>query len=70
MTIPMNIPFGDRRLVFSMNIFLAPAKAARSAYPEAIDATDADLARLNRRAKADAERRKWQAQAILHGFRS
>lgn len=70
MTIPLNIPFGGRQLVFSMNLFLAPAKPARSAYPEAVDATDAELARLNRRAAADVDRRRWQAQAIFHGVRS
>ena len=70
MTIPMSIPFGGRRLVFSMNLFVAPAKSARSEYPQAIDATDADLAKLNRRMDADADRRRWQAQAIFHGVRS
>jgi hypothetical protein len=69
MTIPMSIPFGGRRLVFSMNLFVAPAKPTGPAYPEAVDATDADLARLNRRAEADADRRRWQAQAIFHGVR-
>jgi hypothetical protein len=70
MTIPMSIPFAGRRLVFSMNLFVAPAKSASPSYPEAVDATDADLARLNRRAEADADRRRWQAQAIFHGVRS
>ena len=70
MTIPMSIPFGGRRLVFSMNLFVAPAKPAQAEFPEAIDATDADLAKLNRRAEADADRRRWQAQAIFHGIRS
>ena len=33
MTIPMSIPFGGRRLVFSMNLFVAPAKSAGSCVP-------------------------------------
>ena len=70
MTIPMSIPFGGRRLVFSMNLFVAPAKSTSAEFPEAVDATDADLARLNRRAEAEADRRRWQAQAIFHGVRS
>lgn len=70
MTIPMSIPFGGRRLVFSMNLFFAPAKPAQSGYPEAVDASDADLAKINRRAAVDADRRRWQAQAIFHGVRS
>ncbi len=67
MTIPMNIPFGGRRLVFSMNLFFAPAKPAGAEFPEAVDASDRDLARLNQRAAVDADRRRWQAQAIFHG---
>jgi hypothetical protein len=70
MTIPMTIPFGGRRLVFSMNLFVAPTKPSGVPYPEAIDASDADLARLNHRAAAEADRRRWQAQAIFHGVRS
>ena len=70
MTIPMSIPFGGRRLVFSMNLFVAPAKSTQVDYPEAVDASDAELAKLNRRAGADADRRRWQAQAIFHGVRS
>ncbi len=69
MTIPMSIPFGGRRLVFSMNLFVAPAKSKRADYPEAVDASDAELAKLNRRAAADADRRRWHAQAIFHGVR-
>jgi hypothetical protein len=70
MTIPMSIPFAGRRLVFSMNLFFAPAKAAGAEYPEAVDASDADLAKLNQRAAVDADRRRWQAQAIFHGVQS
>ncbi len=69
MTIPMSIPFGDRRLVLSMNLFVAPARKAQARYPEAVAASDDDLAKLNRRAEADADRRRWQAQAIFHGVR-
>lgn len=74
MTIPMTIPFGGRRLVFSMSLFVAPVKPAAPKptvrYPEAVDATDHDLARLNRRAEVDADRRRWQAQAIFHGVQA
>ncbi len=75
MTIPMSIPIGGRRLVFSLNLFVAPAKsklggpAPARRFPEATDASDCDLARLNRRAEAEADRRRWQAQAIFHGVR-
>ncbi len=75
MTIPMSIPFGGRRLVFSLNLFVAPAKrklvspVPSGRFPEATDASDGDLARLNRRAEAEADRRRWQAQAIFHGVR-
>ncbi len=73
MTIPMTIPFGGRRLVFSLNLFVTPAQsthhfATSSTFPEAISATDLDLARLNSRAEAEADRRRWQAQAIFHGI--
>ncbi len=70
MTIPMSIPFGGRRLVFSMNLFVAPVRTAPAKFPEAIDASDAVLAKLNQRAAAEADRRRWQAQAIFHGVRS
>jgi len=70
MTIPMSIPFGGRRLVFSMNLLVAPAKSGGTEFPEAVESTDAELAKLNRRAAADADRRRWQAQAIFHGVRS
>lgn len=73
MTIPLSIPFGGRRLVFSLDLFVAPAQTSKplatapTRFPAAVDATDRDLARLNRRAEAEADRRRWQAQAIFHG---
>lgn len=78
MTIPMSIPLGRRRLVVSMSLLAAQQTSSKSKlagqrpdqFPEAIDATDHELAKLNQRAAAEADRRRWQAQAIFHGVRS
>jgi len=81
MTIPMTIPFGRRRLVFSLSLSIARPPVTRSQaaaaakrgeasqFAAAFDATDIELAKLNGLAAAEADRPRWQAQAIFHGFR-
>jgi hypothetical protein len=78
MTIPFALPFGRRRLVFSVDLLPAPAAKpaapARSRRipdpPGALDATDAELARINGRAAAAADRIRWEAQSVYHGLRA
>jgi hypothetical protein len=78
----MTIPFGRWRLVVSMSRFVSPPAPPKLAQAntfathgtaiqlsEAIDAADQELAKLSHRAALEADRRRWQALAILHGFR-
>jgi hypothetical protein len=78
MTIPFAVPFGRRRLVLSLD--LVPASAVKSAspararqnpdLPAALDASDAELARINGRAAAAADRLRWEAQSVFVGLRA
>ena len=75
MTIPFTVPFGRRRLVMSFDLLPAaaapPARARRAPdVPAAIEATDAELARLNARSVAARERTRWETQAVLIGLRA
>ena len=74
MTIPFAVPFERRRLVVSFSILpVVPAPQARARrapdVPAAIDATDAELTRLNARSAAAQERNRWEIQAVLYGLR-
>jgi hypothetical protein len=73
MTIPFSLPFG-RRLVLSLDIVPsapgAPLRARRGPkVPAALEATDAELARINARSSVAEDRRRWEAQAVFLGFR-
>ena len=70
MTIPFSVPFARRRLVLSLNLVRAtPHRPPRFVeIPAADGATDAELARINKRS-AVQERIRWEKLAILHDFR-
>ncbi len=75
----MTIPLGRRRLVFDFAFVAAPTPVAPSApratlpaldSPLALDATDAELARLGGTASAHERRREaWTELAYQVGFR-
>ena len=61
----MTIPFGRRRLVVSL---VAPPTASPALdVPDALGATDAELAHLNREYHAAAERGRWEAMTLMYG---
>jgi hypothetical protein len=60
----MTIPVGRHRLVLSL--VTAPRREALDV-PAALDATDAELARLAGRQPVDVERAQWEAMALLYG---
>jgi hypothetical protein len=61
----MTIPFGRRRLVLTMQVVADPPRLWDGTDP--LGATDADLARLNRRKAIDVEQLRWDAMALMYG---
>jgi hypothetical protein len=60
----MTIAIGRRRLILSL--IVAPSNKAID-IPVAQNATDAELAHLNGYLRAQEDRRRWEASAILYG---
>lgn len=61
----MTIAFGRRRLILSL--IVAPACPKTIDVPEALDATDKELARINSHMEAAQTRLQWESNAILLG---
>jgi hypothetical protein len=61
----MTIAFGGRRLFLSLISGSGGAKSVN--LPATVDATDAELARLNSTINAAENRRRWEASAVLYG---
>jgi hypothetical protein len=59
----MTLAFGRRRLILSL--ISAPRKSIE--IPEALDATDKELFRLNSQTAAEKHRLHWESNAILLG---
>ena len=60
------IPVGRRRLVLSL--VTAPRREGPD-IPAAVDATDAELARLAGPGLGELQRARWEAMALMHGPR-
>lgn len=61
----MTIPFGRHRLILAL--VAAPREATD--IPAAVEATDAELARLNRHDPLLHTRQAWETEAMLLGLR-
>jgi hypothetical protein len=61
----MTIAFGRRRLILSL--ITAPVGRKSIDVPEALDATDKELARLNSQTEAAKSRLRWESNAIMMG---
>ena len=64
----MTIPFGRRRLVFTLAVVPSPPVPRRQLdVPAAFDASDAELARLAAPHEEAVDRLRWDAMATLYG---
>jgi hypothetical protein len=61
----MTIPFGRRRLIVSL-VDTTPRRKV-SGFSAAVNATDAELARLNQMSAAGSDRLRWETTAALYG---
>jgi len=61
----MTIPFGRRRLMIAL--VAVPPRQRQLAVPEAISASDDELARLGNRRASLADRARWEADVALYG---
>ena len=67
----MIIPFGRRRVVLTLDRLPDVPDRPRPTVvdiPASQEATDRELARINGRAEAAAERLRWEAVVLLHGL--
>jgi hypothetical protein len=62
----MMIPVGRRRLVLSL---VTPPRREGPDVPAALEATDAELARLAGPELGDVSRARWEAMALMYGPR-
>lgn len=61
----MRIPIGRRQLVVS--VVSDSCQDEAEAFPMALNATDAELARLNSTRAASLDRARWESTAIMYG---
>lgn len=64
----MNINLGRRRLILSIVAEPKTCCDPTDDYPMAVNASDAELARLNALNSALADRSRWETDAVMHGI--